>query len=199
MPTTLPRPRPLRPRLQALPLGRRWGAAVVALAAVLLVSGCATLSEEQCRMADWRRIGTDDGAHGHTEARLGEHAEACAKIGIRPDAAQWRAGWDQGVWMYCTPQVGWREGLAGHGYQGVCRGRNEAAFLQAFEAGSELHRLQSRIDSAHQEQQRLQRQLRDAPNDEARHKIRDRLRWLDRELGQLRLSLGAAQLNTPRY
>lgn len=166
---------------------------------VALLSGCASLSEEECRVADWRRLGTDDGAHGHTESRLAEHAEACAKIGIRPDAAQWRAGWDQGVWMYCTPQVGWNEGLAGRGYQGVCRGRNEDAFLQAYQAGNEIHRLQSRIDSTYQELQRLQRQLREAPNDEARHRLRERMRQLDFELAQLRLSLHSLQLNTRRY
>ena len=177
---------------------QRLGTAVC-LAALVLLGGCASLSEEQCRLADWQRIGTDDGAHGHAESRLAEHAEACAKIGIRPDAAQWRAGWDQGVWMYCTPQVGWREGLAGQGYQGVCRGRNEAAFVQAYEAGREIHRLQSRIDSAHREQQHLQRQLREAPNDKARQQLRERLRSLDWELSHLRRSLGLAELQSPRY
>lgn len=183
----------------AHPVRRRWAAGLLAVVAASLVSGCATLSEQECKTADWGRLGHQDGAAGHPQSRLAEHAEACAKVGIRPMADLWRAGWDQGIWLYCTPQVGWREGLAGRGYQGVCRGRNEAAFLQAHQAGSDIHNLQSRISSASQEQERLQRQLRNAPNDEARHRLRERLRRLDRELGQMRQSLGFMQLNTPRY
>jgi hypothetical protein len=169
------------------------------LAALALLGGCASMSEDECRLADWRRIGTDDGAHGYTDARLAEHAQACAKIGIQPNAALWRAGWDQGIWMYCTPQVGWNEGLAGRNYQGVCRGRNEEPFLQAYRAGSEIHRVQSRIDDTYRELQRLQQQLAAAPNDEARHRLRERMRHLDFELSQLRMSLGQLQLNTPRF
>lgn len=172
---------------------------LTALVLLALLSGCASLSESECRVADWRRIGTDDGANGRPESRLAEHAEACAAIGIRPDSAQWRAGWDQGIWRYCTPQVGWEEGLAGRGYQGVCRGRHEEAFLQAYRTGREIHRLQSRIESVHQELRRLDSQLAAAPNDEARRRLRERMRYLDHELMQLRLSLSAQRLNAPRY
>ncbi len=180
-------------------LRRRWATCLLGVATAALLGGCATLSEEECKTADWGRLGHQDGAAGHPQSRLAEHAEACAKVGIRPMADLWRAGWDQGIWLYCTPQVGWREGLAGHGYAGVCRGRNEEAFVQAHQAGSELHQLQSRIDNLGQEQQRLERQLRDAPNGDTRRRLRERLRGLDHELGQLRMTLGMRQLNAPRY
>lgn len=168
-------------------------------AATLGLSGCATLSEEECKTADWGRLGYQDGAAGHPESRLAEHAQACAKVGIRPMADLWRGGWDQGVRAYCVPRVGWNEGLAGRSYQGVCRGRGEETFLPAYQAGAEIHRLRSRIDSAHREQQHLQRQLSEAPNDEARQRLRQRLRSLDWELLHLRRSLGLAELQSPRY
>lgn len=174
-------------------------ASVATWTLVALLSGCASLSESECRVADWRRIGADDGAHGRPESRLAEHAEACGQIGVRPDSAQWRAGWDQGIWHYCTPQVGWDEGLAGRGYQDVCRGRNEGAFLQAYRAGREIHRLQSRIDSVYQELRRLDSQLAAAPHDEARRRLRERMRHLDQELMQLRLSLSAQRMHGLRY
>ena len=172
-------------------------ATALALAAVL--GGCASMSEDACRVADWGRIGYQDGAKGHSDERLAEHAEACGKIGIRPDARQWRAGWDNGVLTYCTPQVGWREGSAGRGYNGVCRGRGEAAFLSAYQPAAEIHRLNSRIEQNNSELRRLQGQLSSAPNDEARRRIRERMRSVDDDQRHLRSSLSLLQLSAPRY
>jgi Protein of unknown function (DUF2799) len=168
--------------------------AVCAFAGLTVLSGCASLSEEECKTADWRRLGYNDGAAGYAESRIAEHTEACAKIGIRPNAQLWRSGWDQGVVTYCTPSVGWREGLAGRSYYGVCRGRNEEAFLAPYRAGSEIHRLESRINSNHSEIRRLEDQLRSAPNEEARRRLRSRIRDLDSEQHYLR-----SNLNSLRY
>lgn len=174
--------------------------ATLLVGSALGLSGCATLSENECRTADWGRLGRQDGAAGHPESRLAEHAEACNKIGILPNATAWRAGWDQGVQTYCTPAVGWREGLAGHSYSGVCRARgNEAGFLQAYHAGSDIHRTQNRIEQNNQELRRLESQLRSAPNDETRRRLRDRMRDLDWEQSRLRSQLGQMQLSAPRY
>ncbi len=158
------------------------------LSGLFVLSGCASLSEEECKTADWGRLGYNDGAAGHAESRLAEHADACAKIGIRPNASLWRSGWDRGVMTYCTPNVGWREGLAGRSYSGVCRGRNEEAFLGPYRAGAEIHRLESRINSNQSEIRRLEEQLRSAPNDEARRRLRSRIRDLDDEQRYLRSS-----------
>jgi hypothetical protein len=173
---------------------------VCAAGAALALSGCATLSENECRTADWGRLGHQDGTNGHAESRLAEHAEACNKIGILPNATAWRAGWDRGVQSYCTPAVGWREGLAGRSYNGVCRTRgNEAGFLQAYQAGSDIHRMQNRIEQNSSELRRLEGQLRSAPNDEARRRLRERMRDLDWEQSRLRNQLGLMQHSAPRY
>ena len=100
---------------------------------------------------------------------------------------------------YCTPQVGWREGLAGRSYEGVCRGRNEDAFLYAFNQGTEIHRLTSRIESNDREIRRLERQLSEARKDETRHELRQRIRSLDYEQSRLRSSLRMMQSGSPRY
>jgi len=175
---------------------QRWGLLILGI----VLSGCASLSETECRTADWGRLGQQDGANGYAESRLADHAEACNKIGILPNATAWRAGWDQGVQSYCTLAVGWCEGLAGRGYNGVCRTRgNEAGFLQAYNAGSEIHRMQNRIEQNSSELRRLENQLRSAPNDEARRRLRDQMRHLDREQSRLRSQLGLMQLSAPRY
>ena len=168
-------------------------------ALTVAISGCATLSEQECKTADWGRLGYQDGASGHSESRLAAHAEACQKIGIRPNSQLWRAGWDQGVLTYCTPNVGWREGLAGRSYEGVCRGRNEDAFLHAFNLGADIHRLTSRIESNDREIRRLERQLSEARKDDTRHELRQRIRSLDFEQSRLRSSLRMMQSGSPRY
>lgn len=184
-----------RPQPRHLTASRRLAGWLVAAACTALLSGCATLSEEECKTADWGRLGHKDGAAGQPESRLAEHAEACAKVGIRPMADLWRAGWDRGVRTYCTPRMGWDEGMAGRSYHGVCRGRSgENDFLAAYRAGSEIHRLQSRIDSNQNEIRRLEKQLSKSRDDEERRKLRRRIRELDDEQSDLRSSL-----NSRRY
>lgn len=160
--------------------------AALALAVCLALSGCASMSESECKVADWQRIGQRDGEQGQPDSRIADHTEACAKVGVQPDAARYRRGWDRGVLSYCTADVGWREGLAGRSYQGVCRGRNEADFLRFHRAGSEVHRVEQEISSNHSEINRIEEQLRKAKTDDERKRLRDRLRSLDREQAQLR-------------
>lgn len=188
----------LPPRTGKTASARRGCAAGLALM-TLVLGGCATLSEEECKTADWGRLGYKDGAAGHPDSRLAEHAEACAKVGIRPLADLWRAGWDRGVRAYCVPSVGWNEGLAGRSYQGVCRGRGEEHFLPAYQAGADIHNLQSRIDSNASEISRLERQLSKTKDEKERRYLRDRLRDLDWEQSRLRSQLGTLRFNAPRY
>jgi hypothetical protein len=125
----------------------------------IALSSCATVSETECRMADQGRLGQQDGVNGHAEPRLADHTEACNKIGILPTA--WRAGWDQGVQSNCTPATGWREGLVGRDYNGVCRTRgNEAGFLHAYNAAGDIHRMQNRMEQNSSELLRPENHLR---------------------------------------
>lgn len=67
-------------------------------AAVLAVlSGCATLNEEQCRGQDWRGIGQKDGLEGQPPERLEAHAKACSKFAVLPDPVAWERGRAEGL------------------------------------------------------------------------------------------------------
>ncbi len=68
-----------------------------AVVMLMLASGCATMSEEECLVADWHAIGYEDGAAGLQVAQLGKRREACAEYGVRPDTAAYRAGRDEGL------------------------------------------------------------------------------------------------------
>ena len=128
------------------PRNRRWATlGAGTLIAGLLATGCATLNESECRNADWRTIGFEDGARGASASRIGEHREACADHGIAPDLAAYRQGRNEGLRQYCRAQNGFRLGERGVAYNGVCPADVEAEFQAAYEAGKRLHDASSRV------------------------------------------------------
>jgi hypothetical protein len=112
------------------------------------LSGCATMSGDECMTSDWSAIGYEDGANGHTTERLAKHRKACAKHGVTPDFAAYQSGRDQGLVEYCQPGRGFKVGSNGGRYKGVCAVNLEADFLEAYNAGYHLYSLRSRVNSA---------------------------------------------------
>ena len=55
------------------------------LLALGILSGCATMSQDECRMADWYSVGFEDGVRGAGADNIGKHREACAEHGIAAD------------------------------------------------------------------------------------------------------------------
>lgn len=83
------------------------------LALLLALAGCATLTPEECRTADWYRIGVADGAEGWGTGRIEQHRRACAETGVSPDAAAWLRGRLAGLRQYCTPATAHEVGRRG--------------------------------------------------------------------------------------
>jgi len=145
---------------------RRIAAAIV----LFWVSGCATLSEDECLAGNWRSIGFEDGAQGQAPDRVGEHRSACERHGITPNFELWRLGYDEGLTRYCTRDNGFRVGSIGQTYRGVCAGPAAAEFLPAFNDGHDLYQLRQAVDQARYALNSVVNDMRDARHD------RDRLR-----------------------
>lgn len=170
-------------------------AATTAIAglALLALSGCATLSEGECKTADWYQIGQQDGRAGHPRARLHDHGKACAKYGIRPQHKSYYAGRQVGLAYYCTPDNGFRVGRNGQAYQGVCPARYEPAFLAEYRKGEAIHAVSEDIEAVENEIDRMENRLDDEDTtpeqaDALRRQLRDsyhELRYLNRELSRL--------------
>lgn len=173
-----------------------WTLVAAAAGAILGLASCATMSEEQCLAGDWGGQGYSDGASGLSMSRLDEHAEACAKHGVVPDAAAYRAGRQQGLPRYCTPTNGFRAGRTGSGYGGVCPANLEADFLPAYRDGQIVHAAEQaltdargRVESLGRELEHLdekitgkQAELRaEGLTDAQRDQIRDRIQEIRRE------------------
>lgn len=141
---------------------------LVAIASIGL-TGCASMSEDECLTVDWTAIGYEDGSRGYTADRLGTHRRACAKHGVTPDLAAYQQGHAQGVESFCQPGRAFRHGESGASYSGVCPAHLEPDYLDAYNAGHKLYSLRfgvsaanSMIASKESELERVEKRIVDA-------------------------------------
>jgi hypothetical protein len=105
------------------------------------------MGKDQCAAANWTTVGFEDGLQGWPADRIGAHRVACARFNVTPDLAAYLAGRDQGLAEYCLPKNGFRVGLQGAGYANVCSGPTEAAFVDGYRAGRQIHAARSELRS----------------------------------------------------
>lgn len=173
-----------------------------------LLGGCASLSKQECRNADWYLIGLEDGAEGKPVSTLGDHRKACARVDVTPEVIRYRAGHQEGVLEYCTRSRGYREGSRGNDYHGVCPSDREADFLEAYRDGRELHEIDSALSGLRSDMSHMRTRIADLESDIAqwedvivheRTSARMRRQYLDdiaaaqEEIGQVRGDLLAAE------
>lgn len=159
-----------------LKLGRVW-----LVLMTLLVSGCASMTEQECLTANWLDQGFRDGRSGQPLTRLASHTEACAKVGVIPNAALYREGRDQGIKHYCTSENGFLQGRQGHSYRQACPAALEHQFLVSYEQGQQLYQAEQLIESLNEDTRQLEQLLRDEEDRDKRRDLRKNIRDLDWE------------------
>ena len=137
------------------------------LAALILLQGCATLDRDECKLADWRLIGYQDGVAGKSAARVGEYREDCAKHAVVPDLDAYRAGREEGLQQYCIASNGYRLGNAGHAFAAVCPTALEADFREAYNAGRALYQARSAVNTTHSHIRQRKQTLTNLEDDRA--------------------------------
>ncbi len=115
---------------------------------ILGLSGCASMSADECLMSDWSAIGYEDGARGYTTDRFSQHRKACAKHGVAADFEAYKRGREDGLLEFCQPARGYNFGVNGGRYNGVCSADVEPEFVQAYNAGYHLYTLRAAVSSA---------------------------------------------------
>lgn len=120
----------------------------VTVALALLLGGCASngMSEAECRMADWRAIGFEDGSWGRAASSFGGHRKACADHGVASSFDDYLAGHAQGLETFCRPENAARLGASGHRYSGICPEHLEAAFVDAHAESYGLYERHAALD-----------------------------------------------------
>jgi hypothetical protein len=145
-------------------MNSKWKALGAALAMVV-VSGCAGMSDEECLATDWSAVGYEDGARGYTAERFSRHRTACAKHGITADFGAYQAGREQGLVEYCQPGRGYDVGVSGGRYYGVCSADLEPDFLAAYNEGYHLYTLRANVNRANANISSRERELEDVENE----------------------------------
>ena len=140
--------------------------ATLVFGGLLVLAGCATLSEDECKVADWEAIGFADGASGRSGDFILNHAKACNEFGVLPIRAPWEKGRQAGLELYCTPERAYSEGRNGRRLRAVCpsedlrilRIENERG-LTWFEIEQDIEEVEDRIDD-------IDRLLLELPDDD---------------------------------
>lgn len=111
-----------------------------------LLTGCgsSTLTADECRGADWRAKGVEDGRAGRDSAYFARYVEECEGQ-ASPDRAAWSAGREDGLLFYCTPVGTYAAGREGRVYSGVCPDPIHPDLLEANNHGLTWHRMRQRI------------------------------------------------------
>lgn len=116
------------------------------LVALLVLSACASISEEECLAADWYSIGVEDGSKGYPMSRIGAYRKDCAEVGVAPDAEQYSQGRMAGLESFCTYERGYTEGERGASKKTVCPpGPLEAEFTQGYSDGYYIYGVKQNI------------------------------------------------------
>ena len=168
----------------------------------LQLTGCATLSENECRSADWQAIGYRDGANGYDAGRLASHTEACAEYGIDPDRREYETGRFRGLEIFCTAQKGVQVGRQGGGYSGVCPVDIEPAFLDGYDLGRRMYEIDQYLSRLRQDIDQTQIALdqKDPPlKDSERDRLIYRLRDLERDYGRSESDLRQLEMRGRRF
>lgn len=141
----------------------------IALIGLLALGGCAALTADQCKIADWRALGVEDGALGYGESRFLAYAKDCADAGVTPDRLAWNAGRAEGLKRFCTPEGAYSAGVDGRPYRGRCAPET-AEQLAALEKGQTFHAITDEIAYLRVQILELNQEIRDIHYDSSRHR-----------------------------
>lgn len=186
----------------------------IVVCAVFLLSGCASISKDECMIGDWYSLGVNDGQKGELPTQFRTYQKECAEYGVTPDFKAYNQGHSQGLVSYCDYPHGEAHGRSGAEYNTACTGKLEPEFRQGYQVGirwykakkvrddyaSRITDLEYRIRNLDEELYRTNQQIAAENNANARasllhrtDRIRDEMQSYSAEIGRLQVQLAHAQ------
>jgi len=109
------------------------------------LSGCATMSPEECLQANWEEVGYNDAVEGYPVSRSSEHREACASTGVQVDFELYRNGYALGLPYYCTRETGFEAADHGGDFATQCRRETFPDYLVGYSKGLDVFALKTEM------------------------------------------------------
>jgi len=135
----------------------------------VLLSGCAAMSVEQCKTANWFNVGERDGSDGH-ESRLDKYYSSCQKANIVPNQKLYEQGYKKGLGYYCRPEIIFSEALEGRGDIRVCPIEKRESLRSYYQVANEYYQADSEFDRS---QNDMNRYLKELERKDLSSKVRD--------------------------
>lgn len=132
---------------------------LIGLGILLIMGGCATLSEDQCKAGNWNAIGRNDGVSGMGTSRLASHQKACSEYGININTSEYNVGYNEGLTVFCTTENGFEQGKSGKNNARVCPGNLQVNFDKGYYEGKKIYDLETAIKAAETEIDRLNQEI----------------------------------------
>ena len=151
-----------------------------------LLGGCATMSADECKVANWSEVGLRDGLDGAALSRLDYRVKDCAEAKVAVDTQRYLQGRDQGLLQFCHLEKAAPLGLGGGSYNGVCPVGIDGEFRRRYRLGRDVFDARQNVRNLEGNINGAEERLRAAPNDEERRRAREALRDLDFEIRRAR-------------
>ena len=171
---------------------RRVGVLCVSVGFLLLTS-CASMSEEECLYTNWHARGVMDGDKGIPASRVNRYQDNCSKYAVSVDQTAYEEGRREGVERYCKKDNGFAVGMRGDEYEGACTVDNERLFLSGYQPGRLMYSALENVRNAEASvsnatyqiqgnESRIDRLYKDLDNSEHTQEKRDDIRKQIRSL-----------------
>ena len=149
-------------RVQVISVRRSFLCLTLLLLTVLLLNGCATLNENDCRKGNWSGIGYNDAVAGlRSNVQLNSHIKACSRYQIGSDQTAYHSGYARGLQQFCTQSSGMRFASENSEYFDICPTPLKRNFLIGYVSGLALSmdNLSDDIEDLRHERRKKDRQL----------------------------------------
>lgn len=116
-----------------IPESQKYHARFFVIFCVVVLTGCHTLSKQQCEAGDWARMGREDAIEGRAiKKRYETYRKDCSEHGIAVDKEKYLAGYEAGAAEFCTEANGRWFARAGKVYEETCPSRLSENFLRGY-------------------------------------------------------------------
>ena len=156
------------------------------LALCLWLAGCATMTPNECKAANWGEVGLRDGLEGKALSVLNDRVKDCAEANVPVDTPRYLQGRDQGLLQFCRIENAVPLGLNGTSYDGVCPSAMDGEFRRRFKVGRDVHLARNDLRNLEGRRSTAEERLRSSANDDDRRRARDALRDLDGDMRRAR-------------